>query len=120
MLTVCNRTETAARIEHYFNSGDAVWPELEAPEKTLRVDSKVLEKAEIGEAASTDKADEARLAKIVGASGLHATRQEQLLALKKEELLREIVDTVGKRGGGVGPRKPPEAQVFGPRRPWPS
>ncbi|MCH8037408.1 MAG: DEAD/DEAH box helicase family protein, partial [Proteobacteria bacterium] len=100
MLTVCNRTETAARIEHYFNSGDAVWPELEAPEKTLRVDSKVLEKAEIGEAATADKAYEARLAEIIGASGLPTTRQEQLLALKKEELLREIVDTVGKRGGG--------------------
>ena len=31
MLTVCNRTETAARIEHYFNKGDAHWPELHAP-----------------------------------------------------------------------------------------
>ena len=27
MLTVCNRTETAARIEHYFRQGDAYWPE---------------------------------------------------------------------------------------------
>jgi hypothetical protein len=69
ILTVCNRTETAARIEHYFNSGDAVWPELEASEKTLRVDSKVLEKAEIGETATTNKAYEARLAEIIGASG---------------------------------------------------
>jgi type III restriction enzyme len=100
MLTVCNRTETAARIEHYFNSGDAVWPEMRAPEKTLRVDSKVLEKAEIGEAATADKAYAARLQEIVRNSGLPVTRQEQLLALKKEQLLREIVDTVGKRGGG--------------------
>ena len=38
MLTVCNRTETAARIEHYFNQGDAHWPELHAPERTLRVE----------------------------------------------------------------------------------
>ena len=60
MLTVCNRTETAARIEHYFNSGDAVWPALEAPEKTLRVASKLLETAEIGEAAAADKAQWAR------------------------------------------------------------
>ncbi len=30
---VCNRTETAARIEHYFNSGDAHWPELHAPDQ---------------------------------------------------------------------------------------
>jgi hypothetical protein len=36
MLTVCNRTETAARIENYFNKGDAHWPELHAPNRTLR------------------------------------------------------------------------------------
>jgi type III restriction enzyme len=46
MLTVCNRVETAARIEHYLNHGDAHWPELKSPTQTLRVDSKVLEKAE--------------------------------------------------------------------------
>jgi type III restriction enzyme len=55
MLTVCNRTETAARIEQYFRKGDAHWPELHAPERTLRVDSRVLEKAEIGETAGSDK-----------------------------------------------------------------
>ena len=26
MLTVCNRTETAARVEHYFKKGDSHWP----------------------------------------------------------------------------------------------
>ena len=31
MLTVCNRTETAARIEHYFRLGEVFWPELKAP-----------------------------------------------------------------------------------------
>lgn len=41
MLTVCNRTETAARIERYLNQGDAHWPEMQAPERTLRVDSRV-------------------------------------------------------------------------------
>ncbi len=98
MLTVCNRTETAARIEHYFNSGDAHWPELYAPERTLRVDSKVLEKAEIGEKASADKDYELRLRAIVEAANIPADRKQRLLELKKEELLREIVDTVGKRG----------------------
>lgn len=99
MLTVCNRTETAARIEHYFAKGDAHWPELHAPARTLRVDSKVLEKAEVGEAAASDKDYDARLREIVEAAGLPETRKRQLLALKKEELLREIVDNVGKRGG---------------------
>lgn len=98
MLTVCNRTETAARIEHYFNSGSAFWPELQAPNRTLRVDSKVLEKAEVGEAASSDKDYEARLQAIVSAADIPGTRKERLEGLKKEELLRELVDTVGKYG----------------------
>ena len=99
MLTVCNRTETAARIENYLNKGDAHWPELHSPAQTLRVDSRVLEKAEIGETSAADKGYEARLAAIVEGSGLAETKQARLTELKKEELLREIVDTVGKRGG---------------------
>ena len=98
MLTVCNRTETAARIERHFVSGDTHWPELNAPDKTLRVDSRVLEKAEIGESAGTDKDYEARLKAIVEAAAIPEDRKQNLLALKKEELLREIVDNVGKRG----------------------
>lgn len=97
MLTVCNRTETAARIEHFFNQGDAHWPELKAPERTLRVDSKVLEKAEIGETAGSDKDYEARLQAIVDATAIPEDRKTRLRGLKKEELLREIVDNVGKR-----------------------
>ncbi len=100
MLTVCNRTETAARIEHYFNQGDTHWPELHAPTRTLRVDSKVLDKAELGEAASSDKEYEARLKEIIEAADIPETRRQQIRALKKEELLREIVDNVGKRGTG--------------------
>ena len=98
MLTVCNRTETSARIEHYFNQGDAHWSELQAPNKTLRVDSKVLDKAEIGEAATSDKAYDQRLQDIVDEADIPETRKRQLGTLKKEELLREIIDNVGKRG----------------------
>ncbi|MCC6301919.1 MAG: DEAD/DEAH box helicase family protein [Gammaproteobacteria bacterium] len=97
MLTVCNRTETAARIEYYFNQGDAHWPELHAPARTLRVDSKVLEKAEVGATAASDKAYEARLAQIVDAANIPEIRKERLRGLKKEELLRDLVDNVGKR-----------------------
>lgn len=99
MLTICNRTETAARIEHYFTQGDAHWPELHEPDRTLRVDSKVLEKAELGEASGSDKNYEKKLKSIVKASNLPETRKQQLLGLKKEELLREMVDNVGKRNG---------------------
>lgn len=98
MLTVCNKTETAARVEHYFRQGDAYWPEMKAPERTLRVDSKVLEKAEIGESAASDKAYEEILQSILAAANISATKKEQLASLKKEELLRAIIDNVGKRG----------------------
>lgn len=98
LLTVCNRTETAARIERYFRHGDAHWPEMHAPNKTLRVDSRVLEKAEVGESSGTDKDYETSLQAIVEAAGIPETRKGRLRELKKEELLREIVDNVGKRG----------------------
>jgi len=97
LLTVCNRTETAARIEYYFNNGDAYWPEMQAPTKTLRVDSKVLEKAEVGDKATADKPYEERLHEIVEAASIPNTIKNDFLELKKEELLREIVDNVGKR-----------------------
>lgn len=98
MLTVCNRVETAARIEHYFNSGDAYWPELQAPARNLRVDSKVLEKAELGEKVSGQADYAEHLRAIVRAAGLPKDRETRLLGLDKEDLLREIVDTVGKAG----------------------
>lgn len=98
MLTVCNRTETAARIQHYFDSGDAHWPELHAPDRTLRVDSRVLDKAEKGEAASSDKDYESHLKAIVDATDLLPATRQHLDAEKKEGLLRAIVDSVGKRG----------------------
>ena len=99
LLSVCNRTETAARLEYYFNNGDAYWPELKSPERTLLVHSKVLEKAEVGEKATADKPYEERLHEIVEATTLPATRKSELLSMKKEDLLREIVDNVGKRNG---------------------
>jgi type III restriction enzyme len=98
MLTVCNRTETAARIENFFNSGDCLIPETQAPDQTLRVDSKVLEKAERGESVTRDKDYALRLEAIIRASGLPDDRREELLKEKQEVQLRSIVDTVGKRG----------------------
>src|SRR5690606_40852780 len=95
MLTVCNRTETAARLEYYFRQGDAYWPELKAPERTLRVDSKVLDKAEIGETATANKEYAEVLREIVEAAVIPESRKVELRALEKEELLRAIVDIVG-------------------------
>jgi type III restriction enzyme len=98
MLTVCNRTETAARIERFFNEGDCIIEGTQAPEHTLRVDSKVLEKAERGEKVTKDKEYAARLEQVIKAAGLPGDKQDELLALKQEEQLRALVDTVGKRG----------------------
>ena len=97
MLTVCNRTETAARVTRYFNQGDNHWPELHEPKRTLRVDSKVLDKAEIGESSSSDKEYEEILREIVKSAKIPSTVKARILPLKKEELLREIIDNVGKR-----------------------
>ncbi|MEO1894141.1 MAG: DEAD/DEAH box helicase family protein [Alcanivorax sp.] len=98
MLTVCNRTETAARIETFFNSGDCLIGQTQAPDRTLRVDSKVLEKAERGESVSKNKAYSERLEELIKASGIPSDKQDELLSAKQEEQLRALVDTVGKRG----------------------
>ncbi|RJP40422.1 MAG: type III restriction endonuclease subunit R [Desulfobacteraceae bacterium] len=97
MLTVCNRTETAARIERFFNDGDCLIEETRAPEKTLRVDSRVLEKAERGESMTKDKDYAVRLEEIIQASDMPDDKKQELLAARQEEQLRVIVDTVGKR-----------------------
>lgn len=97
MLTVCNKTETAARVEHYFRHGNALWPELHEPSKTLRVDSRVLEKAELGQTAVSDKAYEEVLSDILESAKIPETKKIEFRALKKEELLRAIIDNVGKR-----------------------
>jgi type III restriction enzyme len=97
LLTVCNRIETARRIEHFFLKSDCLIRELNEPGQTLRVDSTILEKAEIGEESSKkDEAYEERLRKIVQYSRLSELKKNNFLALRKEELLRAIVDNVGK------------------------
>lgn len=98
MLTVCNRTETSARIEHFFNNGDCLIQDTQAPDATLRVDSRVLEKAERGESITKDKEYAKRLEAIIQAAGLPSDKRDDLLAMKQEEQLRALVDTVGKRG----------------------
>lgn len=84
MLTVCNRVETAARIEHYLNHGDAHWPELKSPTQTLRVDSKVLEKAEIGEKASAESVFKARMTSLLKALALPDATRDKIDEAKKD------------------------------------
>jgi len=57
-----------------------------------------LQKAEIGEKSTADKDYEARLYEIVESLDLAPDRKERLLSLRKEALLHEIVDNVGRLG----------------------
>jgi type III restriction enzyme len=83
MITVTNRTETAARIEYAFNRGKIRIDELKNPETTLRIDSKVLSEAE-----SKEETTEAT----------YENGEKKLTKTELSELLRKQVDTVGKVG----------------------
>jgi type III restriction enzyme len=90
MISVSNRTETAARIKYAFDHKKIRIDELCVPERTLHIDSKVLEMAESQEEAasieddSEDKPDDEPAHKL--------SKKDQA------ELLRQMVDTVGQAG----------------------
>ncbi len=73
MISVANRTETAARIQHSFASKRILIDELCDEERILHIDSKVMNKAETSE------------------EGTSASR-------RKAEALREKVNTIGQSG----------------------
>ena len=79
MITVANRTETAARIKHAFDNNDIAVPSLRDPEGILHIDSKVLKQAEEGSEEGTKTKKEAA------------------------ENLREKVNTVGQADKPGGP-----------------
>ncbi len=85
MITVANRTETAARIKYAFDNKQIMVEALCNPEGILHIDSKVLKKAEekepVPEAAKTEKDEENTERKL--------TQKEQA------DILREKVNTVG-------------------------
>jgi len=92
MITVANRTETAARIKHAFDRKRVHIDELCDPERTLHIDSKVLAAAE---------AAEEPIAEIWSADARHPTSNgggPKLTRKQRAELLRRQVDTVGRPG----------------------
>ena len=92
MITVANRTETAARIKHAFDRKRVRIDELCDPERTLHIDSKVLAAAEAAEEPIAKiGAGDARTPASNG-GGRKFTRKQQA------ELLRRQVDTVGRQG----------------------
>jgi len=82
MITVANRTETAARIRYAFDHKQILIEELCCPNKTLQIDSKVLDEAE----ASGEEV-------IISPNDSKTLNKQQ-----RAELLRKTVDTVGRVG----------------------
>ena len=90
MITVANRTETAARVKHAFDRKRVRIDELCDPARTLHIDSKVLERAEAGEETSGQW--------LVNGDDGGAGTKPKLTAKQRGELLRQQVDTVGQKG----------------------
>ena len=87
MISVANRTETAARIKNAFDKGKILIEELCDPKRTLHIDSKVLSEAE-----SRDEEEEVVSSQIDDEeNGLASLTKKQ-----QAELLRKTVDTVGR------------------------
>ncbi|MBA2736959.1 MAG: hypothetical protein H0U50_09270, partial [Pyrinomonadaceae bacterium] len=92
MISVANQTETAARIKYAFDHKNILIEELCNAEKTLHIDSKVLESAEtfIEEGnTETKTSDDAE------------TEDAPTRKLSKKDLalrLRQTVDTIGREG----------------------
>lgn len=81
MITVANRTETAARIKYAFDHGRIPVPELCDPNLTIHIDSKTMDAATNVVAPTVDEDSEAKISKADAAA-----------------ILRETVDTVGQKG----------------------
>lgn len=90
MITVANRTETAARVKHTFDHNGVKIDELCDPDRTLHIDSKVLEEAESKEEPVS----------IIEPEEEEEENETERKLSKKEfaELLRKKVDTVGQVG----------------------
>ena len=93
MITVANRTETAARIKHAFDHRRVRIDELCDPERTLHIDSKVLEAAEAAEEVFSSQFS-------VDTSKDNLKTENAKLTTKKQqaEHLRRQVDSVGRLG----------------------
>ena len=92
MITVANRTETAARIKHAFDHRKVHIHELCDPERTLHIDSKVLGKAEAAEEPI------AEIGAGEGEEGADSVHTRKLTKDQQAEWLRSQVDTVGRPG----------------------
>ena len=89
MITVANRTETAARVKHAFDRRRVFIDELCDEERTLHIDSGVLKRAE---------ESEEPIAEVVEDDSDNGPAIPKLTADQRAEQLRRMVDTVGRPG----------------------
>jgi type III restriction enzyme len=92
MITVANRTETAARVKNAFDKKKVLIDELCNPELTLHIDSKVLDMAEAKEEEGESRQEDGP------GDDEDEPKQKKLTKAEQAELLRKTVDTVGKVG----------------------
>lgn len=93
MITVANRTETAARIKYAFNHERIPVEELCVPEYTIHIDSKVLDATE-----TVDESLQMYQSEQTNDSDDNGTAEKTYSKKDAAAILRETVDTVGKRG----------------------
>jgi len=87
MITVANRTETAARIKYAFDHKQILIPELCDSDKILQIDSKVLNEAE-------SQVEELN----INVGGDENNGDKKLSKQEQAEFLRRMVYTVGQKG----------------------
>lgn len=95
MITVANRTETAARIKYMFDRKKVQIEELCDRRRTLHIDSRVLEKAE---AAEESVMIDTQVIQKEDNQLSGTTEQQGVTKLQPEEFLRRQVDTIGQIG----------------------
>lgn len=93
MITVANRTETAARVNYAFDHRRIQIPELCDPDRTLHIDSKVLDEAE-----AQDDVTEVVTTAVENDNGDEEAAAPKLTKKQQAERLRQLVDTVGQIG----------------------
>ena len=96
MITVANRTETAARIKYAFDHHKVHIDELCDPERTLHIDSKVLGQAEAAEA--VEEVFSSQFSVDTSKDNLKTENAKLTTKEQQAERLRLQVDTVGQVG----------------------
>jgi type III restriction enzyme len=91
MITIANRTETAARVKYSFQHNKIDIEPLCIPETLLHIDSKVLEKAE-------SQTEPVIIIKKDDEEDEEDESDRKLTQKETAELLRQMVDTVGQPG----------------------